>query len=70
MASDPLNPYEEDREKSPGEEDVEKGNYLVMFFRVLRVDMSKRENREAVERTGELLALWFRTKILMKESKE
>lgn len=60
MPTDPLNPYQEEREPSPGEVEVERGSLLLMGFRLFKIPMPKREDEAAVERAGVLLSRWFR----------
>jgi hypothetical protein len=50
-----TNPYLEERKKSPGEIEVEHGNFLLMLFRFLKVPMPHKADHAAVERTGQLL---------------
>jgi hypothetical protein len=59
MTDDPFNPYDEPREPSPGEIEVEHGSLLLMLFRALKVPMPKKEDEAAIERAGVLLTRRF-----------
>lgn len=65
--SDPINPYEEKRKPSPGEEEVVVGGYLLDLFRRFKIDVPSEEDKRAVERVGGLLKRWWRTKILRRK---
>lgn len=54
-----FNPYEEPRDKSKGELEVNQGSLLLMLFRHLKVDMPLDSDAQAVERVGVLLARRF-----------
>ena len=59
MTTDPLNPYQEERQQSQGEREVENGNFLLSIFRLLKVPMPNERDPEAVERVGVLLTRRF-----------
>jgi len=54
------NPYEEKRLPSPGEVEVRHASLLLQVFRALRVPMPLRGDSAAVERSGILLARWWK----------
>lgn len=54
------NPYQEERDPSPGEIEVQHGSFLLMVARWLKVPMPKgKEDEAAIERAGVLFTRRF-----------